>query len=238
MIKFENVYKSYNHQNKDEVILENINLHIKEKEIFGLVGDTGSGKSTMLRIMNGYIEASSGSVFLFNELLTKKNRSKLVKQTSMIFQNFNLLSNLNVIDNVLLPNKIRKIDKDISYNKALELLDFVGLKDYINAYPKTLSGGQKQRVAIARVLMSDPKVIFCDEPTSALDSNMSSEILMLLKSINEKYGTTIVIISHDISVIKAICDKAAILKDKNIIDVVKVKKELIKNLSYSEALYD
>ncbi len=238
MIKFENVYKSYNHQNKDEVILENINLHIKEKEIFGLVGDTGSGKSTMLRIMNGYIEASSGSVFLFNELLTKKNRSKLVKQTSMIFQNFNLLSNLNVIDNVLLPNKIRKIDKDISYNKALELLDFVGLKDYINAYPKTLSGGQKQRVAIARVLMSDPKVIFCDEPTSALDSNMSSEILMLLKSINEKYGTTIVIISHDISVIKAICDKAAILKDKNIVDVVKVKKELIKNLSYSEALYD
>lgn len=238
MIKFENVYKSYNHQNKDEVILENINLHIKEKEIFGLVGDTGSGKSTMLRIMNGYIEASSGSVFLFNERLTKKNRSKLVKQTSMIFQNFNLLSNLNVIDNVLLPNKIRKIDKDISYNKAIELLDFVGLKDYINAYPKTLSGGQKQRVAIARVLMSDPKVIFCDEPTSALDSNMSSEILMLLKSINEKYGTTIVIISHDISVIKAICDKAAILKDKNIVDVVKVKKELIKNLSYSEALYD
>lgn len=236
MIRLEKISKSYNHQGASFDVLKDISLEIKEGEVFGLVGDTGSGKSTMLRIMNGFIEVSSGEVYLFNELLNQQNKYKLVQETSMIFQSFNLLANLNVIENVMLPNKLRKLDKEATYKKALKLLEFVGLKDHLKAYPKTLSGGQKQRVAIARTLMSNPKIIFCDEPTSALDKNMANDILILLKNINEQFKTTIVIVSHDISVIKTICDKAAILENGNIVDIVTVNKVEHLNLTYSEAL--
>lgn len=232
MIRLEGI----SHDFKPRRILSDINIDIKPREVYGLVGNTGSGKSTLLRIMNGFIEATKGQVYLMGEKLTKESRGKLVKRTSMIFQHFNLLSNLNVLENVLLPNKLRKMDKEKSVDKARHFLKFVGLQDYENAYIKTLSGGQKQRVAIARTLMSEPEIIFCDEPTSALDGEMRQEVLKLLRDINEQMGTTIVIVSHDISVIQAMCHRAAILEDGQIRDVVTLERQPIKTLSYQEAL--
>lgn len=232
MIRLEGI----SHDFKPRRILSDINIDIKPREVYGLVGNTGSGKSTLLRIMNGFIEATKGQVYLMGEKMTKENRGKLVKRTSMIFQHFNLLSNLNVLENVLLPNKLRKMDKEKSVDKARHFLKFVGLQDYENAYIKTLSGGQKQRVAIARTLMSEPEIIFCDEPTSALDGKMRQEVLKLLRDINEQMGTTIVIVSHDISVIQAMCHRAAILEDGQIRDVVTLERQPIKTLSYQEAL--
>lgn len=232
MIRLEGI----SHDFKPRRILSDINIDIKPREVYGLVGNTGSGKSTLLRIMNGFIEATKGQVYLMGEKMTKENRGKLVKRTSMIFQHFNLLSNLNVLENVLLPNKLRKMDKEKSVDKARHFLKFVGLQDYENAYIKTLSGGQKQRVAIARTLMSEPEIIFCDEPTSALDGEMRQEVLKLLRDINEQMGTTIVIVSHDISVIQAMCHRAAILEDGQIHDVVTLERQPLKSLSYQEAL--
>ena len=232
MIRLEGI----SHDFKPRRILNDINIDIKPREVYGLVGNTGSGKSTLLRIMNGFIEPTMGNVYLMGEKMTKENRGKLVKRTSMIFQHFNLLSNLNVLENVLLPNKLRKMDKEKSIEKARRFLKFVGLQDYENAYIKTLSGGQKQRVAIARTLMSEPEIIFCDEPTSALDGEMRQEVLKLLRDINEQMGTTIVIVSHDISVIQAMCHRAAILEDGQIRDVVTLERQPLKSLSYQEAL--
>lgn len=153
---------------------------------------------------------------------------------AVIFQNYNLLHNLTVLDNVLLPLKIRKSEKD--YKKANELLNFVGLSDFINEYPKTLSGGQKQRVAIARSLITNPKILLCDEPTSALDINTSMDIISLLKEINIKYKTTIVLVSHQTDIIKSICNKALILNEGKIEDIVLIKEKVIERKSYQMRL--
>jgi len=236
MIRLENVSKKFKINGRDDTVIKDINLSINKKEIFGLVGETGSGKSTILRLMNGFIEPDEGSIYLMGEKLDRKTRHQLVKETSMIFQGFNLLSNLNVIDNVLLPTKIRKGNKKENIDKAKELLSFVGLEDFHQSSIRTLSGGQKQRVAIARTLITNPKIIFCDEPTSALDDKMSYEILKLLKDINEKFGTTIVLVSHDISVIKALCNRVAILENGRIVDIVSLTTKEIKPVSYKEAL--
>lgn len=236
MIKLINISKRFEINKNDEVILNNINLEINKGDIFGLVGKTGSGKSTLLRIMNGFIEPDNGSTYLLDEKLSKKNRKTLVKETSMIFQNFNLLNNLTVLENILLPIRIRK-NKKVNYiNKARELLNFVGLSNHENSYIKTLSGGEKQRVAIARALISDPKVIFCDEPTSALDDLVSYEVLNLLKKINKNFNTTIVIVSHDINVIKSLCNTVAIIEDGTISDIISIKTSNLKPLSYKEVL--
>lgn len=236
MIRFENVSKNFEINGKEFKVINDINLSIHKKEIFGLVGETGSGKSTILRLMNGFIEPDSGEIYLMDKKLNKKTRPELVKDTSMIFQGFNLLSNLNVIDNVLLPIKLRKENKEEYYKKAKELLNFVGLSSFEKASIRNLSGGQKQRVAIARTLITNPKLIFCDEPTSALDDKMSYEILKLLKEINEKFETTIVLVSHDISVIKALCNRVAIIEDGRISDVISLKSKKITPVSYKEAL--
>lgn len=209
---------------------------ILSKEIFGIVGETASGKSTILRMMNGFIEPDLGSIYLMGRKLDKKSRQELVRDTSMIFQSFNLLSNLNVLDNVLLPTTLRHGNKADNLKKAEELLGFVGLADHAGAYIRTLSGGQKQRVAIARTLMTNPKIIFCDEPTSALDENTSFEILKLLQEINQQFGTTIVLISHDISVIKALCNRVAIIQNGKISEVIALDPRRIVPVSYKEAL--
>lgn len=236
MIRLENVSKKFMINGKENIVIKDINLSIDKKEIFGLVGETGSGKSTILRLMNGFIEPDEGNIYLMGKKLDRKTRHELVKDTSMIFQDFNLLSNLNVIDNVLLPTKLRRGNKKENINKAKELLSFVGLEDFYQSSIRTLSGGQKQRVAIARTLITNPKIIFCDEPTSALDDKMSYEILKLLKDINEKFGTTIVLVSHDISVIKALCNRVAILENGRIVDIVSLTTKEIKPVSYKEAL--
>ncbi|WP_008825878.1 ATP-binding cassette domain-containing protein [Haloplasma contractile] len=221
---------------KKSRVLNNINLSISKNDIFGLVGITGSGKSTILRLMNGFIEPDCGSIKLMGKKLDYKTKYDLVKHTSMIFQNFNLLNNLNVIDNVILPTKLRKGIKKENIKKAKELLSFVGLTNFENANIRTLSGGQKQRVAIARSLITNPKIIFCDEPTSALDEKMSYDVLKLLKDINDEFETTIVLVSHDISVIKALCNRVAIIEDGSIADVITLKTNNLTPVSYKEAL--
>ena len=236
MIRFENVSKEFIINGKQSKIVDDINISIDEKEIYGIVGETGSGKSTILRLMNGFIEPDKGSIYLMNEKLDHLSKHNLVKETSMIFQSFNLLGNLNVLENVLLPTKLRNGNKKDNLSKAKELLSFVGLSDFEQSYIKTLSGGQKQRVAIARTLMTNPKVIFCDEPTSALDEKMSYDVLKLLKEINKEFGTTIVVVSHDIAVIKALCNRVAIVEDGKIVDVLSLNTQELRPLSYKEAL--
>lgn len=236
MIRFENVTKKFTINGKEYTVINDINLAVYKKEIYGLVGETGSGKSTILRLMNGFIEADSGDIFLMGKRLDNTTKHELVKDTSRIFQDFNLLGNLNVIDNVLLPTKLRKESKKDNIKKARELLSFVGISDFERSFIRNLSGGEKQRVAIARTLMTNPKLILCDEPTSALDEKMSYEVLKLLRDINEEFETTIVVVSHDISVIKALCSRVAILEQGRISDVVTLKTKEIVPVSYKEAL--
>ena len=236
MIRLENVTKNFLINGVESKILNSISLSINRKEIYGLVGETGSGKSTILRLINGFIEPDSGEIFLMDKKLDKTTKHDLVKDTSMLFQNFNLLGNLNVINNVLLPTKLRKGNKKENIEKAKELLNYVGLSNFEQAYIKNLSGGQKQRVAIARTLMTNPRLIFCDEPTSALDDKMSYEVLKLLKDINEEFETTIILVSHNISVIKALCNRVAIIEDGKISEIVSLKTKNIAPVSYKEAL--
>jgi len=238
MIELRNVTKIYPINGQDEIIIDRVDLRIRQGEIFGLVGETGSGKSTLLRMMTGFIEPEAGEIFLLGQKLDHASKHPLVRHTSMIFQSFNLLGNLNVLDNVLLPCRLRQRIDRASQARAMELLDFVGLTPYAKAEIRTLSGGQKQRVAIARALMIQPKVIFCDEPTSALDERMSGEILMLLRDINRRFGTTIVLVSHDISVIKALCDRVAIIQAGRIEAIHPLAPGEIRPISYQEAFGD
>lgn len=236
MIRLENVTKEFLINGKKTRVVDNISLSISQKEIYGMVGETGSGKSTILRLMNGFIKPDSGDIYLMGEKLDESRKHDLVKDTSMIFQGFNLLGNLNVMDNILLPTKVRKGNKKDNIERAKELLSFVGLYDFQKSFTRNLSGGQKQRVAIARSLITNPKIIFCDEPTSALDEKMGYEVLKLLKDINEEFETTIALVSHDISVIKALCNRVAIIEDGGISDVVSLKTKELSPISYKEAL--
>ena len=235
MIQLKNVTKQFDINGKSTVILDGVSLEVQAGEIFGLVGGTASGKSTLLRMMSGFVEPDGGEIYLNGKRLDHGSRRQLVRDTSMIFQGFNLLGNLNVLDNVLLPTRLRKGNRQENREKAKELLYYVGLSNHANATVRSLSGGQKQRVAIARTLMTNPRVIFCDEPTSALDENMSYEVLKLLKDINEQFGTTIVLVSHDIAVIKALCNRVAIIEDGKIADVLPLVPRKIEPVSYQEA---
>ncbi|MBE2989707.1 ATP-binding cassette domain-containing protein [Sneathia sp. DSM 16630] len=174
-----------------------LNFTIQKSCIFGIVGRSGSGKTTTLKMLQGLLKYDSGNI-------------QLNGSSNLIFQDFNLLNNLNVFDNVNLALKLKGIkEKDT----VVEILSFVGLKDFINKFPSQLSGGQKQRVCIARALVTRPDIIFCDEPTASLDTKTSFEIIRLFKKIREEYKTTIVIVSHDLDVIKYLCDKVMIMKD-------------------------
>jgi D-methionine transport system ATP-binding protein len=235
LIRLEKVSKDFFIGGEKTRVIDGIDLHVDKKEIFGLVGETGSGKSTILRMMNGFIEPEEGSIFLMDKFLNRASRRELVKETSMIFQGFNLLGNLNVIENILLPTRLRKGNQRENIEKARELLSFVGLSDFEEAHIRNLSGGQKQRVAIARTLITNPRIIFCDEPTSALDEKMSYEILRLLKDINEKFETTIVMVSHDIGVIKSVCSRVAVMEDGRISELISLTPKGIAPVSYKEA---
>lgn len=236
MIRLKDVTKTFNINGQETKVINRINLSINKGDIYGLVGPTGSGKSTILRLMNGFIKPDDGDIYLMGRKLNKASRNQLVKDTSMIFQDFNLLGNLNVINNVVLPARLRGKDKEKGIERARELLSFVGLSSFEKSYIKTLSGGQKQRVAIARTLMTNPKIIFCDEPTSALDEKMTYEILSLLKDINEEFKATVVLVSHDISVIKSLCNKVAIIGKGQIQDIISLQRKELKPTSYKEAL--
>ena len=194
--------------------LDDINLSIEKGEIFGIIGMSGAGKSTLVRSINYLEKPTEGQVFIDGvnlALLSEKELRQKRSEIGMIFQNFNLLEQKNVIDNVCFPLEIIGVKKAEAKRKAKELLGLVNLQEKEKAYPSQLSGGQKQRVAIARALATNPRILLCDEATSALDPQTTSSILKLLKRINEEMGITIVIITHQMSVVTEICKKVAII---------------------------
>lgn len=201
--------------------LQDISLQIETGDIYGIIGMSGAGKSTLVRCLNYLERPTEGEVIIGGRNLATLSERELRAQRSdiaMIFQHFNLLMQKNALDNVCFPMLIQGIKKRDARAKALELLRTVGLEEKANAFPSQLSGGQKQRVAIARALASDPKILLCDEATSALDPQTTASILELLREINRKFGITMVIITHQMSVIREICSHVAILERGNLIE--------------------
>lgn len=215
-IKIEKVSKTYSTKDGNVEALKNVSLSIEAGDIYGIIGMSGAGKSTLVRCMNFLEEPTEGRVLIKGRALGELSEKELRKQREdigMIFQHFNLLMQKTVLDNVCFPLYIQGKKKKEARERAMELLGIVGLSDKAKAYPAQLSGGQKQRVAIARALASDPKILLCDEATSALDPQTTSSILELLQDINRNFGITIVIITHQMSVVREICKHVAIMKE-------------------------
>lgn len=201
--------------------VDNVSLTINRGEIFGVIGYSGAGKSTLVRTINMLQPPTKGSVVVNGNELTALNNNDLRqarKKIGMIFQHFNLMNARTVAGNVAFPLKDSGFSKAEISAKVLSLLELVGLEDKVDAFPSQLSGGQKQRVAIARALANDPTVLLCDEATSALDPKTTHSILQLLKDVNEKLGLTIVIITHEMSVIKEICDRVAVMENGKVVE--------------------
>jgi D-methionine transport system ATP-binding protein len=214
VITFENITKTYGGKTHVQA-LKGISLTINDGEIFGIIGKSGAGKSTLVRCINMLEKPTSGKVIIDDKELTAMSDSQLRaerKNIGMIFQHFNLLSSRTVFDNIAFPLELIGASKEVIASKVESLLELVGLTDRQYNYPSQLSGGQKQRVGIARALASDPKILLCDEATSALDPQTTQSILELLKDINKRLGITIVIITHEMAVIKAICDRVAVIE--------------------------
>ena len=210
MIEIKNVIKSFG----ETQVIKDVSISIKEGEIYGIIGHSGAGKSTLLRCINGLEDYNGGSVKVMGKevsSLADKNLREFRKDLGMIFQNFNLMKRKNVFDNVALPLEVWGYNKSEIKDKVLQLLKLVGLEDKRLSKPSELSGGQKQRVAIARALALDPKILLCDEATSALDPKITKDILALLSKINKELGITIVMVTHQMEVIKEVCERVALL---------------------------
>ena len=221
MIKVNQVNKVFYQGTKEINALIDINLHIPQGQIFGVIGSSGAGKSTLIRCVNMLEAPTSGEVIVDGIDLTKLSKSELSearRNIGMIFQHFNLLSSRTVFNNIALPLELAGKDKAVIEAKVSELLKLVGLSDKRDTYPANLSGGQKQRVAIARALASDPKVLLCDEATSALDPATTQSILELLREINRKLNITILLITHEMDVVKSICHEVAIIGDGELVE--------------------
>ena len=224
MIKLTNVSKNYS---DNMGVLENINLEIEKGDIFGIIGKSGAGKSTMLKIIGLLEEPSSGVIELNGKDISKLKYSeanKVKREIGTVFQSFNLLMQRNVEKNIAFPLELIKENKNKIKQRCLELAGLVGISEKLLMYPSQLSGGQKQRVAIARALATKPKILLCDEPTSALDSFTTKEILTLLKNINEKTDVTVVIITHEISVVRSICNRTLVLENGKILEIGKTEE--------------
>ena len=237
IIQIEHVSKTF--QTKDGTIaaLKDVSLNIEAGDIYGIIGMSGAGKSTLVRCINHIEVPTSGTVVVQDKELGDLSDKELRKQREhigMIFQHFNLLMQKSVLDNVCFPLFIQGKTKAEARKKAYELLEIVGLRDRAKAYPSQLSGGQKQRVAIARVLASDPQILLCDEATSALDPQTTKAILELIKEINRDYGITVVVITHEMSVVQEICDKVAVLERGALVEIGTVE-ELFRNPKTDEA---
>lgn len=225
MIKVSSLTKQYSQAKGSLSVLKGIDLSIRQGEIFGIIGRSGAGKSTLVRCLNYLEKPTSGAVTIDGVDLSTLNSSALRaqrKRIGMIFQHFNLLSSRTVAENVALPLELSAIDKIKKQAKIHELLELVGLSDKANAYPGALSGGQKQRVAIARALACDPVILLSDEATSALDPETTVTILKLLKKINQKLGLTIVMITHEMEVVKSACHRVAVLEQGKVVEQGKV----------------
>ena len=221
LIELEHVSKEFTQDDLKIQALDDINLSIEENDIYGIIGMSGAGKSTLVRCLNFLEKPTSGTVVIDGEKLSSLTEKELREKRgsiAMIFQHFNLLMQKTVIDNVIFPLRLKGVKKSEAKEKAMEYLKTVGLEDKAKAYPAQLSGGQKQRVAIARALACNPKILLCDEATSALDPQTTESILALLKEINKSTGITIVIITHQMSVVEEICNKVAIIDNGKLVE--------------------
>lgn len=239
MIKLSGLTKSFG----NHIALSDVDLSIDKGEIFGIIGKSGAGKSTLLRCINLLERPDKGSVIVDGETITHLPTSLLRQarhKMAMIFQHFNLLSAKTVYDNIALPMRIQGIDEERIKRKIAELLPLVELSDKVAAYPSQLSGGQKQRVAIARALSCSPSILLCDEATSALDPETTDAILNLLKKINALYGITIVLITHEMDVIKRICKRLAVMDGGKLVEVTSIasvfnhKDSLARGMLYAQ----
>ncbi len=220
-IEVRHLSKSFDLKGVKVEALKDINLSIKPGDIYGIIGMSGAGKSTLVRCLNFLERPTEGEVLVGGKdlsTLTEKELRKQRQEIAMIFQHFNLLMQKNVIDNICFPLLLRGEKKADARRRAMELLKLVDLEEKANAYPSQLSGGQKQRVGIARALASDPKVLLCDEATSALDPQTTKSILDLLKDINKRLNLTIVMITHQMEVVKEVCDRVAVIENGEIIE--------------------
>lgn len=221
MIELNQVVKRYHTKNKDVLAVDHVDLNIESGSIFGVIGFSGAGKSTLIRMFNNLEEPTSGDIIIDGDNINKLSKSDLRKKrqkVSMIFQHFNLLWSRTVLRNIMFPLEIAGFSKDKAKKRALELVELVGLKGRESAYPSELSGGQKQRVGIARALANEPDVLLCDEATSALDPQTTDEILDLLLKIKERENLTIVIITHEMHVIRRVCDEVAVMENGRVIE--------------------
>jgi D-methionine transport system ATP-binding protein len=220
-VRFLNLGKTYDGQQGPVAALQNIDLDIQRGEVFGIIGRSGAGKSSLIRTINRLEQPSSGRVLIDQVDIGDFNEDALVdlrRRIGMIFQHFNLMSAKTVWQNVELPLKVAGVPKDQRQRKVAELLELVGLQDKHAAYPAQLSGGQKQRVGIARALVHDPAILLCDEATSALDPETTQSILGLLREINRRLGLTIILITHEMAVIREICDRVVVLEQGRVVE--------------------
>ncbi|WZL73966.1 ATP-binding cassette domain-containing protein [Clostridiaceae bacterium 35-E11] len=221
MIRIRNLSKIYTKGRTEVAALKDIHLDIGKKDIYGIIGLSGAGKSSLIRCINRLEEPTQGDVWVNDVNLVTLNNTELRaarKKIGMIFQNFNLLNSKTVFENIAFPLRLLKKPEKIIQEKVDALLKLVELSDKASVYPAQLSGGQKQRVGIARALANDPDVLLCDEATSALDPKTTHQILTLLKNINKEFGLTIVVITHEMEVIKEICNRVAILEGGYVVE--------------------
>ncbi|MGI6177535.1 MAG: methionine ABC transporter ATP-binding protein [Eubacterium sp.] len=214
MIEIKNLTKTFSGKDGSVHALKNISVTINDGDIYGIIGMSGAGKSTLVRCINMITRPTSGEIIIDGVDVTKlpeKELRNVRKQVAMIFQSFNLLMQRTCLANICFPLEISGVDKASAEKRARELLELVGLPDKANSYPAQLSGGQQQRIAIARALATNPKVLLCDEATSALDPRTTNQILDLIADINKKMGITVVVITHQMSVVEKICNKVSIL---------------------------
>ena len=249
MIRIKKIKKSYQHKSQLVTVLEDINLEVQQGEVFGIIGRSGAGKSTLIKCINLLEIPDSGSIFIDGvDITTVDNPSlrQMRQKIGVIFQGFNLLSSKNVFDNVALPLRLQgKHTNEEIKTKVDRLLSLVELTEFAHKYPSSLSGGQKQRVGIARALSTEPKVLLSDEATSALDAQTTNSILELLLNINQELGLTILLITHEIDVIRKICDKVAvidsgkIIEQGNVVDVMlHPKQDLTRRLIIEEETHN
>ncbi|WP_051919580.1 methionine ABC transporter ATP-binding protein [Basilea psittacipulmonis] len=231
MIRIEHVTKSYTQNGQHYPAVNDVSLSIQKGEIFGLMGYSGAGKSTLLRLINLLERPDSGQVFMDNQELTALSEKdlRLARQKiGMIFQHFNLMHNWTIYDNIAYPLSIANVPKAQRHDRIMTCLDIVNLADKAQHYPAQLSGGQKQRIGIARALAGNPQVILADEPTSALDPLTTKNIVDCLRDVNQKLNITIIIVTHDLPVIRSLCSRAALLSSGRLIEIATVKdKEIL-----------
>jgi ABC-type metal ion transport system, ATPase component len=221
MIDLKNISVTFTQGSREVHAVKDVSLKIEKGDVYGIVGYSGAGKSTLVRVINLLQPPTSGQVIVngteFTTLKPKELRAKR-KSIGMIFQHFNLMKSRSIFDNVDFSLKYSGKSKEERRKKVIELLDLVGLSDKVDSYPSQLSGGQKQRVAIARALANDPEILLCDEATSALDPKTTLQILALLRELNKKLGLTIVLITHEMQVVKEICNKVAVMENGEVIE--------------------